>query len=92
MLKIGHLDRIVTDKKLHSDGDNILHYTAKLNRPKILQVLVKIPGIDVNAQNWAGRTPLMVACVSKDYESCKVLVNTPEIDLDRINNFGHTAL
>lgn len=91
MAQNNYLERLVSDKRIPK-GDTLLHFTAKQNRPRILELLVKIPGLDVNAQNWAGRTPLMVACVAKDFESCKVLVKVPGIDLDRTNTFSHTAL
>jgi len=42
------LDRLVTEKML-SDDDTLLHFTARFNRPKVLSILVKIPGIDINA-------------------------------------------
>ncbi|EAU92501.2 ankyrin containing protein [Coprinopsis cinerea okayama7 len=73
---------------------------ARWGRTSTVEKLLMIGGIDVNGVNAEGRTPLMLACdlsvcfVPDDrrYRTAKVLVEHEDIDLDRRDKDGKTAL
>ncbi len=62
------------------------------NLPECLSRLLGTPGIDLNAQDWYGRTPLIRAA-EKGHTACvKLLLEAPGIDTEIENLENNTAL
>lgn len=49
----------IPNGKYQNEGP--LHFAIRLNKPKVVSLLLKFPGIDVNEKDIAGATPLDVA-------------------------------
>ncbi|KAH6902522.1 ankyrin repeat-containing domain protein [Coprinopsis sp. MPI-PUGE-AT-0042] len=63
-----------------------------IERPQLLQVLLKGPGIDLNAVDDAGWTALILACYWGYLEAVKLLLESPSIDINAADTRGRTAL
>lgn len=53
-----------------------LHFAVELDRFEWFHVLLQTPGIDVNARDGAGRTPLHVACLRGRRSFVKALIDS----------------
>lgn len=59
---------------------------------KMVQELLKVPGIRVNDQNPDGNPPLIAASFESPEVVEELLLNAPGIDVNVKNSHGHTAL
>lgn len=66
-----------------------LHWAAKYRRPKMLELLVRHPGLNINAK-VRGATALFIACFSHDLESIEILLSAGAdvLILNRDSDFG----
>lgn len=69
----------------------ILHHACQINNSKPVEKLLKDPEVDVNAQDNCGMTPLMLAILADDPDTCKKLLNSSKCQ-DPLNNQGQNAL
>jgi hypothetical protein len=72
-------------------GDPLLHFTARLNQVKILQMLLA-RGVDVTKVDRAGNTALHVAVERGNQESVETLLRNSAIDVNAKNAAGQTVL
>ncbi|XP_063906156.1 ankyrin-3-like [Zophobas morio] len=81
---------------LDIDNMNMLHYVSKLRKrnPDILKLFVQI-GIEVNAQDKNGVTPLQLACGHGIYENAKMLLECSAsiniVDKDNNNSLHYAS-
>ena len=75
-----------------SDGNTPLIITVLNGNVEILQMLLNVPSIDVNAQNRNLDTALHVATRTNNVTMIAMLLTHPQINPNIINNDGHTAL
>ncbi|KAJ3641462.1 hypothetical protein Zmor_027969 [Zophobas morio] len=81
---------------LDIDNMNMLHYVSKLQKrnPDILKLFVEI-GIEVNAQDKNGVTPLQLACGHGIYENAKMLLECSAsiniVDKDNNNSLHYAS-
>ncbi|KAK7101140.1 hypothetical protein V1264_023978 [Littorina saxatilis] len=61
------------NKKNHK-GETMLHRAAIKNNISLLKQLLSVPGVDVNAQDYAGWTPLHEACNHGNTECARALL------------------
>ncbi|WP_339052372.1 ankyrin repeat domain-containing protein [Candidatus Lariskella endosymbiont of Epinotia ramella] len=76
------------------DGNTALHYSAASMKPGIdntLKILIE-KGLDVNASNKHGITPLMLAIASQDLSKIDALLARKELDLNACEKNGSTPL
>lgn len=73
------------------NGDTLLHHAAKLNRVAVANYLLQFPSYEVDARNYDGETPLIIAakygCILTAHE---LLRNGAHID--ELNKEGNSAL
>ena len=69
---------------------SLLHYAAQTRQPKSMRALIKA-GLDVDARDKAGQTPLITSANLGDVESAKVLISHGA-DVDTKTNSGYTPL
>lgn len=84
------------DRRLVSrrdDDDRLpLHWAASYNRLPIAELLSEQKGFDIDAQDGAGWTALMIAASLKDGDTLVDLLLTKGADVDEKTNGGQTAL
>ncbi len=73
-------------------GDTALIRAASYGHTEIVQVLLAVPGIEVNIQDNSGDTALMGAAFGGHTEIVRVLLKAPDIDVNKQNSQGDTAL
>ncbi|MFA6303935.1 MAG: ankyrin repeat domain-containing protein [Legionella sp.] len=59
---------------------------------QMLDLLLQIPGVDVNSQNYAGFSLLMTLCVENNYKKIAYLLGVPGINVRLTNKNGDNAL
>ena len=59
---------------------------------EFIEFVLKLPGINLNAVNWYGRTPFHTACDNGHIEIVSVLLACPEIDVNAVDRNGRTPL
>ena len=69
-------------------GQPGLSVAIRAESPKVVKVLLERPGIDVNALNAAGESPLMLAAIQGDLVDVKLLIGHGA----RVNQPGWSAL
>lgn len=69
-------------------GQPGLNVAMREHSPKVAAVLLNAPGIDVNALNTAGESPLMLAAIKGDLPDAKLLIDHGA----RINKAGWSPL
>ncbi|KAG9402658.1 hypothetical protein AC1031_007266 [Aphanomyces cochlioides] len=92
--------RIDVNKASHGSQNTALHMAALLGLDDIVLLLLDMPGIEINAKNNVGCTPLILACGSSDFRlhghdpSMIVarLLSIPELDVNAASLKGQTAL
>ena len=84
------------DRKLVSRRDDDerlpLHWAASYNRIPIVELLSEEKGFDIDAQDGAGWTALMMAASLKDGDALVDLLLAKSADVDEKTNNGQTAL
>ena len=71
-----------------ANGNTALHEAVAVPAPRIAQVLLRQPGVDLDARNKAGETPLMLAALRGQVELAKALIAAKAA----INHPGWTPL
>merc|ERR1719509_289669 len=71
-----------------------LHWACRFSSVGIVRRLLAMPGVQVDARNITGRTPLMEAVEEggRRKEAVRVMVDVEGIDLDARNITGRTPL
>lgn len=83
---------------LDKNKKTLLHLVARFNSYEVVENLTFNSGVDINAQDSYGYTPLMeaISCTGILYEnaieSALILIKQPEIDLTLTNKEKNTAL
>lgn len=54
--------------------------------------LLRMKNVDVNARNWSGNTPLLMAFLRERFPAAMVLLQDPRVDVNITNNDGNAAL
>lgn len=91
-LKLLELD--VDVKFKDAENSNLLHtmsFSDSENAPKVAKLLIE-KGIDFNEANIFGKTPLMQSIESIDFEKAAFLIRLPNVDLNKQDLNGNTAL
>jgi ankyrin repeat protein len=70
----------------------VLHWICALGDPQKANYVLSIPGIDVNVQDNAGWTPLMIAVSSGKEDIVERLLDIEATDVVIQNRNGATAL
>ena len=71
-------------------GMTALHWAAKQGFPCVVQELLKVPDIDVNAQDSSGRTPLHIALIGDNHVDIIVELIRHGADFTIPDESGHT--
>nr|QGW67308.1 secrectory protein [Plasmodiophora brassicae] len=71
---------------------NILHQTAYEGEEAVVAALLDLPGINVNARDSLGRTPLHYAARHGHEEVVKMLLNAPGVDITAADNSNESPL
>jgi len=72
------------------DGVTVLHLACQQASTGIVRRLLAMPGVEVEARDGLGRTPLMLAVVDGNEKVVRVLVEVEGIDLDTRDNHGNS--
>jgi ankyrin repeat protein len=91
-LKLLELDVDVQFKD--AENSNLLHnmsFTDPENSPKVAKILIE-KGVDINEENVFGKTPLIQSIESIDFEKAAFLIRQPNVDLNKQDLNGNTAL
>ncbi len=81
------------NEKLPDEVENTpLTYAVSERDYIATEILLKIPGIDVNGKQFNGWTALIIAAAGGELELVKMLVNSSNIDVNIQENEGYTAL
>ena len=78
--------------KIDDAGLTVLHNASNENRKELVNVLLKLPMINLNVQTKNGSTPLHLACKKNHFDVVKVLVEQLTINLNGQNEDGSTPL
>ncbi|RDW84032.1 uncharacterized protein DSM5745_04358 [Aspergillus mulundensis] len=81
-----------TSNKVNRSSESPLWIAASKGHEKVVEVLVKVPGINPNLANNDKATPLWVAAAKGHEKVVKVLVDVPGINLNKPNKQGNTPL
>lgn len=76
----------------HLDGSTALILASQLGRERIVEHLLQLPGININARNNHGITALMLAARNGQLNILKLLLNQENIDFNAQDIMGQTAL
>ena len=71
-------------------GQTLLHIAAKKDNENAVSILLKWPGIQVNAENENGFTPIMEACCSGSAKVLRLLLRCKAVDKEASDDDGHT--
>jgi ankyrin repeat protein len=74
-----------------TDGNTPLHLATSINNKAIIEMLLKIPGIDKNAMNMAGSTALHIAVINKSIDSFDTLIEN-DVDTNIQNNNNNAPI
>ena len=77
-----------TNKKVGTDGWTALHAGAWKGHQEVVELLLKQPGISVNAAESKGRTALHYAANEGHQEVVALLLQQPEIVVNPTDNDG----
>jgi len=86
---LDHPDIDVNKKTCESTA---LHYAALRNNVVLLEAICAKPEVQVNQKDYMndGVTPLAIAVKNKHADAVRQLVKHPEVDLDPLDNDGHS--
>ncbi|KAJ5643848.1 uncharacterized protein N7484_006355 [Penicillium longicatenatum] len=86
--------RIRTGESMEFDTPALRNLVSEssVEWPKILALLLKAPGIDVNIADDKGLTPLHRAVRAESKEVVSMLLAAPNIDVNAVDKLGRTAL
>jgi ankyrin repeat protein len=73
-------------------GMKPIHCAASNRNPKVLELLLLDPRVDVNSRADYEMTPLCFAVISKHIENVKLLLAHPDIDVNLTDFDGHSPL
>ncbi|XP_019862090.1 PREDICTED: uncharacterized protein LOC105315531, partial [Amphimedon queenslandica] len=104
--KMHNLLKDGADPNRHSElGRTALHWAAGYRLPNqetqdsqvlalnsMLELLVSDDGVDINAKDEAGCTPLNLACRSSNYHAVQMLLSQDKVMVDEADNEGRTPL
>ncbi|KAF3482083.1 uncharacterized protein GIQ15_04842 [Arthroderma uncinatum] len=90
--RLFNLDKI--DVNLKDNGSMTpLAYASKQGNKDVVELLLRIRGIDVNTRDkFNRRTPLMHAAMMGHKAVVKSLLKSPDIDINRANRYGQSPL
>ncbi|XP_077534698.1 rabankyrin-5-like [Haemaphysalis longicornis] len=71
------------------NGDRPIHYASCGNEPGIITLLLSL-GVDINARNKKNRTALHIAVDKKFVDCVRVLVGSPQLDVNIQDHCGNT--
>ncbi len=74
------------------DGNTPLTVAARYGRPAVVQLLLNVPGINVNTENYVAMTALLEAASAKYTRIVQLLLNAPGIEIDKPGFMGITSL
>jgi ankyrin repeat protein len=80
------------DANFQIASTSVFQQAASLNYPVLLEALLALPGIEVNARDWAASTALMRAIEARANECVDLLIADPRVDLNAANKWGWSAL
>lgn len=72
-------------------GNTPLHWAAERGHPRHIPMLIR-KGVDPNARNSSGRTPLMCAVLERRLGAIEALLAAPGVDPNLRDDQGNTAL
>lgn len=75
-----------------SNGETAFAMACALGDYDLVDFLISLPGVDVNAPNNWNKTPLMYACIEIHYEIIRLLLSDPRVDVAAMDKFDNTAL
>ena len=69
------------NQQRHERGWTVLQYACRLNMPRVVELLLRIPGIDVNRLGCEPcYSPVMVAIAEEHTECMRMLLEDPRVD------------
>ncbi|CEP01315.1 Ankyrin repeat domain-containing protein [Plasmodiophora brassicae] len=71
---------------------NVLHWAVRHNEEHVVELLVNIPGVDVDARRKRSRTPLHWAAAAGNADVVWLLLNAPGIDVNARDEHDCTPL
>lgn len=88
--ELSHVEATVDTTELIKLKETILHYAVQVAPLSLIQSLVNNPiyGVDINAQNGDGNTPLHLAVASSRFNVVKFLMGLPLINDTVVNAEG----
>merc|ERR1712112_152402 len=72
---------------MEEDGNTALHVAVKHNNVNAVEELVKVEGVDINAANNEGETPVMVAVGYLHQEVISILLKDLRVNLDDLEDY-----
>lgn len=72
-------------------GEAALHVACTEDHLEIVELLLAVPGIDVNNLNSRGYTPLHLACQGQNPLITEALLRIPDIDINNAYNVWHST-
>jgi ankyrin repeat protein len=84
-------NKIDDNSYVTDQGITLLHLATKCNHPKLVSKLIK-KGLDVNAKDMIGSTPLHIALGYGLLDPLKVLLDSDKIDVNLKDKDGCTSL
>ena len=87
--------RFVEDERCTLDlikTSEALHRAVQSDNEELLQLILNLPGIDLNAPNQDGQSPLHVALITDKPNTLSLLLAQSGIEFDTFNSEGRAAL
>ena len=73
-------------------GGSLLMSAAELGDTHRIELLLNIRAIDINKADGSGHTPLTLAVLNRHSRAVRVLLRSPDLDINRQNQYGMSAL
>ncbi len=83
---------INVNQQKYPDNDTALMIAAGSGWTEVVRLLLNVPGIDVNIENYNAVTVLILAALNGRTEVVRLLLNVPGIDVNKQGIVGNTAL
>jgi len=88
------INLLLTHPDIARNAEDALCVACEEGFPDVVEILLGVPGIDVNKINGRGKTPLL--CTFGDMvdqvECVKLLLSRPEVDVNKPDSGGRTLL